>query len=54
MKKISDFLLPIIVLFFACNPNYKTELGDGYYLDTYEGKDYSFICDSNRAGMIDI
>jgi len=51
MKKIFIVIALLSILGGTCNPNYKTELGDGYYLDTYE-RNYHAICDSNRSIMI--
>ena len=53
-KHLICLFVSIIMLFLSCNPNYKTELGNGYYLDTYEGKDYACICDSTRTILIDM
>jgi len=47
MKKFFIVIILLSLLGGTCNPNYKTELGDGYYLDTYE-RNYPSICDSNR------
>jgi len=51
MKKLFIVIVLLSVLGGTCHPDYKIELGDGYYLDTYE-RNYPAICDSNRIAMI--
>jgi len=42
------FLL-LSLAFFCCSNDYKTDLGDGYYLDTYNGMNQSFICEPDES-----
>jgi len=64
MKSYTDFItnmnrillvllfLLLTLVFFCCSNDYKTDLGGGYYLDTYNGMNQSFICEQSGAGVI--